>query len=177
MGLDQLSAIAELVAAMAVVASLLFLGYELREGNRQARLSNWRELLEALRSFKAQTNDLAFAEMIERAGRDYAGLAAHEKIAYGMYLEQGIHVYGNFAKHTGRIPPGYVGLDEAIENSLRDMLTTSGARAWWDEARGRKRMMAATISRIDRIMAETPPVSNAPAIRLGAPGKPVGRRL
>ncbi len=130
-----------------------------------------------MREFKSQTNDLSFAEMIERGHKDFAALESHEKRAFGLYLEQGIHVYGNFNKHTGRIPPGYVGLEDALENSLTDLLTTPGARAWWEEARGRKRLMSATISRVDKLMSETPRVSNAPAVRVGAPGKPVGRRV
>ena len=177
MALDEIFVIAEIIAAFAIVGSLMFLGSELREGNRQARASNWGEGLEALREFKAQTNDLAFAEMIERGHRDFSTLQAHEKRAFGLYLEQGIQVYGNFGKHGGRIPAGYVGFEEPLQNSMRDLLTTPGARAWWDETRGRKRLMPETISRIDKLLAETPRVSNAPTVRVGAPGKPVGRRI
>ena len=122
------------------------------------------------------TNDLAFAEMIERGHRDFSTLQAHEKRAFGLYLEQGIQVYGNFGKHGGRIPAGYVGFEEPLQNSMRDLLTTPGARAWWDETRGRKRLMPETISRIDKLLAETPRVSNAPTVRVGAPGRPTPER-
>ena len=127
--LTELSAMADIVAAAAVVASVVFLGLQVRESNRQARLSNWRALLDALARFKGLTNDLTFAEMVERGHRDFGALQPHEQRAFGLYLEQGIHVFGNFDKHHGRIPAGYTGLQTAIEANLRDLVTTPGARA------------------------------------------------
>lgn len=175
--LSELSVLAEIVAAAAVVLSLVFVGLQIRETNRQARLTNWRGLLDALRAFKGLTNDLSFAEMVERGHRDFGALESHEQRAFGLYLEQGIHVLGNFGKHRGRNPPGYKGLDAAIEANLRDLVTTPGARAWWAETRGRKRLMAATAARIDKLQAETPEaVARTSVGRLGVPSPRPGRR-
>ncbi|NNK67488.1 MAG: hypothetical protein HKO95_12220 [Rhodobacteraceae bacterium] len=151
--LSHIADIADLVAATAVVASLVFVALEIRQSNRQSRLANWRDVLAGLNTFKAATNDLAFADMVARGHADYAGLAPHERLSFGLYLEQGIHMYGNFNKHAEMIPPGYDGLSDAIENSLSELLTTPGARAWWAEARVKRRMMDATTARVDRILA------------------------
>lgn len=151
--LSYIADTADLIAAAAVVASLVFVALEIRQTNRQAQLSNWRDLLEGLRDFKAVTNDPVVADIITRGHQGFGDLAPHEQLTFGMYLEQGIHIYGNFTKHADAIPDGYDGLEEATDNSLEELLTTPGARAWWAEARGRGRLMKKTIARIDGIQA------------------------
>ena len=120
--LSQFADIADLIAAFGVIGSLLFLAFELRLSNKETRMSNWRQLLDSFREFKAVTNDVAFSELIERGNINYDDLSAAEKRSYGQYLEQGIHVIGNFSKHRGGIPMELDGLQSAVDNSLIDLL-------------------------------------------------------
>lgn len=45
MSLSQLAPIADVLAAIAVILSLIFLAYELRQNRKQSELANWRDLL------------------------------------------------------------------------------------------------------------------------------------
>lgn len=119
----------------------------------QSELSNWREVLQALTDYKAVTNDLGFAEFLVRAHADYDALSEAEKLSFGLYLEQGVHIYGNFLKHNSSLPQKLDGLDEAIASSLADMLTTTGGAAWWDQAHVRKRFMPSTYTTVDGLLA------------------------
>lgn len=61
MSLSQLAPIADVLAAIAVILSLIFLAYELRQNRKQSELANWRDLLESLSTFKGLSNDIEFS--------------------------------------------------------------------------------------------------------------------
>jgi hypothetical protein len=64
MSLSQLAPIADILAALGVILSLIFLAYELRQNRKQSELANWRDLLESLSNFKGLSNNLDFAEFL-----------------------------------------------------------------------------------------------------------------
>ncbi|MEM1430139.1 MAG: hypothetical protein AAGG09_11835 [Pseudomonadota bacterium] len=153
MPLSTLAASADLIAALGVIASLLFLATELRRSNRANRQANWRQLLDSYSAFKAVTNDLAYAEFLSRARQDYHALSAGEKLSFGHYQEQGIHVMSNFYKHDTDVPEEVEGLIAAIDAVMLDHLDNPGARAWLAESRIRGRLRRATYAKIDALLA------------------------
>ncbi|MEQ9037913.1 MAG: hypothetical protein RIE24_06125 [Silicimonas sp.] len=153
MSLSNIADIADLIAAAAIILSLIFVGYELHLTRKQSELSNWREVLQALTDYKAVTNDLAFAEFLVRAHRDYEALSDGEKMSFGLYLEQGVHIFGNFVKHNDSLPRKLVGLEQALTNMFAEMLTTPGGAAWWAEAHERGRFMPDTYRVVDGFLA------------------------
>lgn len=152
--LPTLAAIADLIAAAGVIASLLFLAYQLREQNREAGLNNWRELLETLTDYKGITHDPYMADLVVRGHADYKGLDPAEQLAFGHYMEQGIHIIGNFDKHAGTVPRQMKDLHFAVHNLLLDHLNSPGARAWWAQSKPKGRFMPNTVTRIDAILAD-----------------------
>lgn len=154
MSLSTLADIADLIAAAAIILSLGFVGYELHLTRKQSELSNWREVLQAFVDYKAITNDLEFSEFLVRAHKDYAALSESEKQSFGLYLEQGIHVIGNFIKHNDSLPKKLVGLEDAVMNSFYEMLTTPGGAAWWEESHNRGRFMPETYKIVDALIEQ-----------------------
>lgn len=152
MTLSQFADIADLVAAIGVIGTMLFLAYELHQSNKEARLSNWRQLLDSFRDYKSTTNDLALSELIERGNQSYIGLNPLEQRSYGQYLEQGIHVMGNFSKHTGKVPFELTGLNTAVENSMLDLLNTPGGREWWQEYKPKGKLLPSSYLMIDGLL-------------------------
>jgi hypothetical protein len=152
MDLSELAAFADLIAAAGVILSIGFLIYELRQTRAQTELSNWRDLLQSIADYKGLTQDAALADLVLRGHEDYAALTPAEQLSFGLYLEQGIHLYGNFLKHNDALPRKLEGLDAAIGNSMIEMLTTPGGAAWWAANRGRSRFMPGTYRTIDRIV-------------------------
>lgn len=151
--MSSLAQIADVVGAVAIVLSLLFLAYELHQTRKQAELSNWREVLQALVEFKAATNDLSLADAIVRGREDYAALSDAERLSFGLYLEQAVHIYGNFLKHNDSLPRKLDGLETALANSLYELLTSPGGAAWWAEAQTRRRFMANTFLTVNSLLA------------------------
>jgi hypothetical protein len=152
MSLSQLAPAADILAAIGVIFSLIFLAHELRQNRKQSELANWRDLLESLSNYKGLTNDLAFSEFLERAEKDYHALTPAEQRSFGMYLEQGIHIIGNFVKHNDTIPTKLVGMDDAIHSLLRDLLNNDGARAWWTATKPKRRFMPQTYVMVDTVL-------------------------
>lgn len=153
MTLSNIADIADLIAAAAIILSLIFVGYELHLTRKQSELSNWREVLQSLTDYKSATNDLNFAEFLVRAHHDYDALSEGEKMSFGLYLEQGVHIFGNFVKHNDSLPRKLVGLEQALTNMFAEMLTTPGGAAWWAEACTRGRFMPDTYRVVDDFLA------------------------
>jgi hypothetical protein len=140
----SISVIADTVAAAAIVLSLCFVAWELHQTRVQSELSNWREILASLTEFKAITNDLGYAEFLARAHADYHALSDAEKLSFGKYCEQGVHIFGNFLKHNESLPRKLAGLDQAVGVHFAELLTTPGGAAWWEEAQERGIFMPGT---------------------------------
>lgn len=153
MSLPILANLADIIAAVAIVLSLLFVGYELHQNRIQAELSNWRDVLQTLVDYKGLTQDAEFAALVTRAHTDYETLSEVEKIRFGLYLEQGVHIYGNFLKHNSSLPRKLEGLEDAVANMFIDMLTTPGGAVWWAEAHERGRFMPSTYKIVDYQLA------------------------
>lgn len=79
MDLSNIADIADLIAALAIVASLAFVGFELHMTRKQSELSNRREVLQTFTDYKAATNDIAFAAFLVRAHEDYEALNPAKK--------------------------------------------------------------------------------------------------
>ena len=150
----QLADLADILAALAIVLSLIFVGYELQQNRTQAELSNWRALLQTLVDYKGLTHDPDFAAFITRAQADYEALSEADRMRFGLYLEQGVHIIGNFLKHNNSLPRKLEGLEDAVTNMFVDLLTTPGGRAWWAEAHETGRFMPSTYRTIDALLAK-----------------------
>ena len=151
MTLPQLAALADVLAALGVIGSLLFVAFQMRAANRETGLNNWRQLLESLTTFKATTNDPYMADLIVRGNADYTALSEAEKLSYGNYIEQGIHIIGNFEKHTGTVPRQMRDLNLAVHNLMHDHLRSPGARQWWAATKPHGRFMPNTVLNIEKM--------------------------
>ncbi|NKX44173.1 hypothetical protein [Roseicyclus persicicus] len=160
--LGQIADIASLLAALGVFASVAVLAYELRQTRHQAELSNWRDVLQTLTDYKARTQDPQLAGILVRGHADYGSLGPADAITFGMYLEQGVHIYGNFLKHNDALSVKLVGLEGAIANHFHEMLTTPGGAAWWAEAQARKRFMPGTYEVTNALLARRAAAGGAP---------------
>ncbi|UWQ17580.1 hypothetical protein [Jannaschia sp. M317] len=152
--LSVLADIADLLAAFGVIASILVLSWELHQTRKQSELANWRDVLQTLSDYKAQATDPDLADLLVRGHADYCALTEAERLRYGMYLEQGVHIYGNFLKHNDSLPRKLIGLDDAIGNHFVDLLGTPGGAAWWAEARKTGHMMPATYRTVDAALTK-----------------------
>ena len=131
MNIMELGAIGELVGGVAVVASLLYVGLQVRQSNLDGRA-------ESHRAFMAQWNRAVHDPLLHRetssvlrqAGRDFVGLDGDEQpIAHGYW--QALILLGQEAhalRQSGHLDPV---LEGAVNRIVAGFLKMQGADQWW----------------------------------------------
>jgi hypothetical protein len=129
--LEELALIAEIVGGIGVIASLIFLGIEIRRQRRQSSLqavneltAQWSELMTSLH----ESHELA--EIWLKGHRDFDALNGISKLRYGAY-------FGRFLRNSESL---FLHLQadtldpmvwRGIERAIRDIIILPGAQTWW----------------------------------------------
>ena len=142
----------EAAAAIGVIVTMLFVGLELRRSNIETFLSNTREQLKLLSVFKSATNDPYMADLVCRGRRSFDDLNDSEKIAFGLYLEQGIHASMAVYYHSGRDITDTKASIQSSERHLKAILDHPGARQWWAQERDRSPLIDFGRNRVDEVL-------------------------
>jgi len=86
MNWDAIGAIGEIIGAVAVVGSLIYLAIQIREQNREARLASAHQAIEGYRTSISWLNDPSMAELFIASLRNYDGLSDAERLRFDMYM-------------------------------------------------------------------------------------------
>lgn len=134
MTLSEFADIADLVAAFGVIASLLFLGWELRKNSEQARMQNWYSVLTALREHKRRTDDMSVSDVLDKGRKSYEGLTSSQKILFGYWMEEwlqaqeGLQIFRHANAHRRE------DLTRTVKGNFRSMFSHPGCREWWSDS-------------------------------------------
>ena len=134
MTLETAYFIAQIVAALAVIASIVFLSMQVRENTREQKLRREHELQQMSVSFFDHfTDDEANAEVFIRGGYDYRGLSGPEKFRFNNLSSKAVRNFEYMlALHRAGV------LDDASlerqEQMIFSLLGTPGARVWWERS-------------------------------------------
>ena len=110
MRLEKYALIAEIVGAVAIVLSLVFVGLEIRENTRATILTSDRALDEQNLALNlAITNSSDFAELLVRAEMDRHGLDDQERARFDNYC---FSRFGAFENVVANFAGGLVTADE-----------------------------------------------------------------
>jgi len=93
MNWEAVSAVGEIVGAIAVVGSLIFLGLQIRSQNRESRFAAMHEISEAFRDSISQTLDPGIAEILTKAGQGYDSLTDSEKMVVTGFVQRILRVW------------------------------------------------------------------------------------
>ena len=125
MNWDAISAVGEIVGAVAVVATLLFVGREIRQNHRAlsvtalrdttAQWNHWSEMI-------ANSSDLA--DIAVRGNQDFSTLEAGEALRYGAWVQAFFDNVESYRLERD--------LDVLVAITRR-RLQLAGFRAWWAE--------------------------------------------
>ncbi len=133
MDIAELAQLAEIIAGFGVIASLIFVAFEIRKGTAQSKLTNWGSLVDRYNAVYSQTDDIALANLVAKGRKSYQDLTEGEKISFGHYLEQlcianeALLVYAQTMVH---------GRDDALEvfrKQIRFHFGFKGSREWLDD--------------------------------------------
>jgi len=129
--LEQAYYIAELVTALAVVISLIYVGIQIRQNTHAIKLNSAQNLSHELReSLALLVSDAELSDIHLRAMRDVGCLAAVEKFRFYMFLNNVFRVYesAHYQKMQGTVDPS---VWAGIHGNINATKSTSGYQAFW----------------------------------------------
>jgi hypothetical protein len=133
MSLEQYSYFAEVIASIAVVASLIFVALEVRKNTRESEIAHWGSVVDRFNAVYRQTENIQLANLVAKGRESYDNLSEGEKISFGHYLEQMC-----IANEANLILADDL-VDERdanvalFRNHMRYHLGFKGSREWYDE--------------------------------------------
>ena len=160
MNWDALGAIGEIVGAIAVVASLIYVAVQIRQNTRQSRLASFES---AVRGTSNWHHNLAGNPEMLRAlfqgQRDYEGLSPEDRLRFQSLMITWIMEYQNFkmsfdegTHERGAFSDRSLG---ELEKNILSLLRTPGGQQWWA---GETYVNKDTRDELDRLLAEHPDV-------------------
>ena len=131
MNWEAISAIGQIVGAIAVVISLIYLATEVRSNARATRLAATRSTLDSLyRLIQQITEHPDLAELRSRGFDDFESLEGTDRARFFSYMHglfrnmedvYYLHLRGHLDPHFWR----------GLEAVMRDVNTRPGVQAWW----------------------------------------------
>ena len=130
MNWDAVGSIGELIGAVAVVASLVYLGGQIRQNTKQLRITGRQASQSSLQGTIVSQSQPETAELIVRGFDSYAKLSKADKFRFnGQMLNMLLDFQLTLTLHTeGAFP------DEGLAVHRRwiiDVLSTPGGGEWW----------------------------------------------
>ena len=129
--LESLANLGEIVGAIAVVVSLIYLAIQVRQNTQAQRTENFSRALERVAAIQASlSQDTDTAVLISKGVTDVASLTSKERIQFtwAMYELFGAFEFIFFASRSDEIP------DEVWhrwEGAAKFWLSFPGVRDWW----------------------------------------------
>ena len=131
MNWEAISAIGQLVGALAVVMSLIYLATEVRSNVRATQQAAMRATLDSFNRLGQQlTGDPDLAGLYYRGCQDLESLEGLDRARFGWFMHQIFrnmedvhhqHLKGHLDPHLWR----------GLEVTMRDLNTAPGVQAWW----------------------------------------------
>ncbi len=134
MSLKKWAYLAEIGSAIAVVASLIYVGYELNQNTSAVRASNWQAVLEyayAPQLVVLQNADVA--NILIKSRSTYDGLTEEERLRFDMYAQNSFHVWqAAYLYHQQGLLED--GAWESVDVGMRSFLEypEDGHRGFWE---------------------------------------------
>lgn len=135
MTIQDLGSIGELIAAIATIATLVYLAAQVRQNTRALRSSTFQEVAGAMSlTTEAIATNPQLAMIIVKGTRGFADLTPEERIQFGFTFLTTFRrletVY--VQRQLGLIDPELTG---GFERSVLSILTSRGAAEWWQSTK------------------------------------------
>jgi len=152
---SELSAIADVLAALGVIASLLFVAVEVRKNTAEAKRTNWESTVSRLGSFWSRTSNESLPEVIEKGRADFQSLSGPEKVVFqGYYVEFCLALETVFVLGANQVH-GEVVLD-VCRKHIQYQFGFGGTRDWWKEFAASQGLSPLMTEEIERAILDRP---------------------
>jgi len=133
MTIQELGSLGELVAAIATVATLIYLALQIRQNTTATRAASFHAVTDARNQVNLSiTQSSELARIIVEGTADRSALSPEDRLRFDCTCLSYVHVVETMHYQTS-VGAGEKALVEAEEQSLLDLLSTPGVREWWLE--------------------------------------------
>lgn len=129
--LDTLANLGEFVSAIAVVVSLLYLAYQVRQSTHSLRTENYARALERIATMQARlSSDAAFAAIVTRGAIDPSRLTVEQRVQFTwtFYEMFGAFEFMFHQSESGALPRE---VWQRWSETLAWWISLPGVQAWW----------------------------------------------
>jgi hypothetical protein len=127
---DALAATAELLAAVGVLASLVYLGVQIRQNTVWLRQQAFQLGTNEVRRWASHFSDShANSELFLRGQRDFRSLDAIERFRFTMMIFELCSVWGTYQEYSGE---DLLGLRDSAEKSIETWIGQGWFQEWWE---------------------------------------------
>ncbi|NNL85874.1 MAG: hypothetical protein HKP27_09490 [Myxococcales bacterium] len=146
MDIMELGAIGELVGGLAVIASLIFVGLQVRQSNAVARDMSVRSIANEVGQIFLKTCDPQLVQVVRRAIRDFDGLTNNEKsVASGFLAALFVSAQTTFAVRSSPRP-------SRMERITASWIASPGLQSWWTASK--ETYSAPFVNQIEKLARE-----------------------
>ncbi len=154
MNLEVAGIIAEILAALAVVVSLIYLGYQVRQNSNQLRQQNYSSIIRgALDTFWIIHRDPVAFDVFRRGCQSFKLLSPDKQAYFHSIMVDLLFYHGTLvaAYQGGLLDKAVLDIDQRFSIAL---LLTPGGKEWWEFAKRTRPLLDAEISLIQKILDE-----------------------
>jgi hypothetical protein len=130
MDLSRLADLADLLGAIGVIASLLFVAYEVRRNTAEARRANWESSIDRFNALWSRTSGEQTADVLHRGRQSFLGLSGSEQIVFSNWYNELCLTYETMIVLGNEHVLG----DKLTGLAMRHLqyyFGFAGAREWW----------------------------------------------
>ena len=131
MNWEAISAIGQIVGAVGVIISVIYLALQVRSNARQTRLASMRSMSGAFNEWLyGLAGNPQIGDLYYRGMRDFQGIEGADLPRFSALMDSLFRIYEDmyYQKLEGHLDPRVWRGFEAI---MRDIIAYSGAQAWW----------------------------------------------
>lgn len=129
--IQELGSLGELIAAIATVATLVYLAVQIRRNTQATRAASFHSIGDSMNHVNvAVSQNPELADIWLRGSDDRSSLSDQERLRYDNLLLSYFHVFETMHYQAG-VGVGERSLLRAEERSLAALLSTPGVRDWW----------------------------------------------
>jgi len=125
-----LSNLVDLIEGVGVIASLIFVGFQIRANTKQSRLKNWEAMIDRFINHHATLMEITNSEIISKGRKKFNSLNDQEKIIFDAYYYNTILAYEVIVV-TAENQVHKQDLLKMPQMHLNDIFSYPGAREWY----------------------------------------------
>ena len=135
MNVQDFGALGELIAAIATIATLIYLARQVSSSVRIAKAQTERELKESFNNFvKESWQTPESTQLISKGSSGLDALTPQERLMFGGRLSNLLNLHDTFLRmHDQRLADD--SMMRQIDYVVASMLLSPGGRQWWEESK------------------------------------------